>query len=495
MSSLVNVKLTKEELLLPFQKKWLEDNSPLKIWEKSRRIGASYAEALNSVLQTQGSKGQNTYYLSYNKDMTRQFILDCKFWAEIVNVAAGELEEEIIEENERFFTVYRIKFSNGCECVGMPGVAYAIRSKKGRIVLDEAAFTDEFDEIKKAALALLIWAGSFSIISTHNGDDSPFCLFLKSIRDGKEKKWSVHRTTFNDAVNQGLYKRICLKNEKKWSAKGEKEFVNEIRDIYKSNAEEELDVIPSRGGSKYFPYGMLAVCAVAPDKLPIVRLDCDDSFMWVDPAMRKKEIDDWFNTEVKPILQKIKGNCFLGQDFARSGNLSVIWIGEERNRQSLESRIIIELNNVPYDQQWQLLWLINQNCNLGNAAIDSRGNGQALAEVAAQRLPCGAEMVMITRAWYADNLQKLKSRLEDRDFPLPDDQYILSDFGIIILKDGQPVVPREEKTDRDGTKNKRHGDGAVAAAMCLYAWEEGSANAPPVIVLTESRNDTMFLGY
>jgi len=181
------MKLLKEELLLPFQKAWIEDESPLKIWEKSRRIGASWTEALNSVLQTQGSKGQSTYYLSYNKDMTRQFVADSKFWAEIVNVAAGELEEEIVEDGGHSFTVYRVKFLNGNEIVGLPGVSYAIRSKKGRIVLDEAAFTDDFDEIKKAALAMLIWGGSYSIISTHNGDDSQFCLFLKDIRDGKEK--------------------------------------------------------------------------------------------------------------------------------------------------------------------------------------------------------------------------------------------------------------------------------------------------------------------
>ncbi len=162
------------EILLPYQKAWIEDESPLKIWEKSRRIGASWTEALNSVLQTQGSKGQNTYYLSYNKDMTRQFITDCKFWAGIVNIAAGELKEEIVKEDGKEFTVYRITFLNGREIVGLPSVPYAIRSKQGRVILDEAAFTDEFEEIKKAALALLIWAGSFSIISTHNGDDSEF---------------------------------------------------------------------------------------------------------------------------------------------------------------------------------------------------------------------------------------------------------------------------------------------------------------------------------
>jgi len=150
---------------------------------------------------------------------------------------------------------------------------------------------------------------------------------------------------------------------------------------------------------------------------------------------------------------------------------------------------------VPYDQQWQILWLISRNCKLGNVAIDSRGNGQALAEAAAQRLYCGAEMVMITRAWYAGIFQRLKSRLEGRDFILPDDQYILSDFGLVILKNGQPVVPNEERVDRNGVKAKRHGDGAVAAAMCLYAWEEGSSNAPPVIVATDSGSDKLFYGY
>jgi len=489
------MKLEKEDLLLPFQKAWIEDESPLKIWEKSRRIGASWTEALNSVLQTQGSKGQSSYYLSYNKDMTRQFLADAKFWAGIVNIAASELQEEIVKEDGKEFTVYRITFLNGKEIVGLPSVSYAVRSKQGRIILDEAAFTDEFEGIKKAALAMLIWGGSYSIISTHNGDDSAFCLFLKDIRAGKEEKWSVHRTTFAEAVKQGLYKRICLKKDKKCTVRGEAEFVKDIRNIYKSKAEEELDVIPSRGGAKYFPYGMLAACAVDASKLPIVRLDCKDDFMWESPQKRKAFVDEWFNAEVKPILQQITGPCYLGQDFARTGNLSVIWIGEEKSKQELVSRLIIELNNVPYDQQWQILWLISRNCKLGNVAIDSRGNGQALAEAAAQRLYCGAEMVMITRAWYAGIFQRLKNRLEGRDFVVPDDQYILSDFGIVILKNGQPVVPNEERVDRNGVKAKRHGDGAVAAAMCLYAWEEGSSNAPPVIVAADSGSDTMFYGY
>ena len=42
--------------MLPYQKKWIEDQSTVKVWIKSRRIGASYVEALDSVLEAAKSK-------------------------------------------------------------------------------------------------------------------------------------------------------------------------------------------------------------------------------------------------------------------------------------------------------------------------------------------------------------------------------------------------------------------------------------------------------
>jgi phage FluMu gp28-like protein len=58
------------DILLPYQKAWIEDAAPVKVWKKSRRIGASYVEALASVLEASKSKeagGQSTYYISYLK--------------------------------------------------------------------------------------------------------------------------------------------------------------------------------------------------------------------------------------------------------------------------------------------------------------------------------------------------------------------------------------------------------------------------------------------
>ena len=36
-------------VLLPYQQRWVLDESTVSVWEKSRRIGASYAEALKAV--------------------------------------------------------------------------------------------------------------------------------------------------------------------------------------------------------------------------------------------------------------------------------------------------------------------------------------------------------------------------------------------------------------------------------------------------------------
>ncbi|MBD1220586.1 hypothetical protein IDM30_15410 [Acinetobacter seifertii] len=78
-----------------------------------------------------------------------------------------------------------------------------LRGRQGRVILDEAAFHESLDELLKAALALLIWGGCVRVISTHDGEDNPFNELINEIRAGK-RKGTVHRTTFRDAVAQGL---------------------------------------------------------------------------------------------------------------------------------------------------------------------------------------------------------------------------------------------------------------------------------------------------
>ena len=135
---------------MPYQKNWLSDTSVVKVWEKSRRIGASYVEALSCVMKamlSKGDGGMNCYYLSYSKEMTVQFINDAAFWAHVLGIACSAMEEVVIADEDKDVLVYKIRFDSGFEIWGLPSVARSLRSKQGHVVIDEAAFVDDLAEL------------------------------------------------------------------------------------------------------------------------------------------------------------------------------------------------------------------------------------------------------------------------------------------------------------------------------------------------------------
>lgn len=458
-----------QELLLPYQKAWIEDKSDVKVWEKSRRIGASYVEALNADILAALSKsagGMSTYYLSYSKEMTQQFIHDCGFWAKILGIACSDAEEVVLKDEDKDITVYKIRFDSGFEIWGLPSVPRSLRSKQGHVVIDEAAFCEDLRGLLKAAIALLMWGGSVSILSTHNGDDNPFNELIIEIREGK-KDYSLHRVTITDALGEGLYKRICDVRGEEWSREKEDKWLLKLEKDYGDGAEEELYCIPSSSGARYFPSALIQSC-VEKD-VPVFRFSESDAFTFEKRYIRELKCDTWFN-EVKSTLQSTKNPVVLGEDFARSGDLTTLWFDEElQNGKGTHTVCVIELRNVPFDQQWQMVKLCT-NClyNFDGGAFDSRGNGQMIAEKAAQEWPGRIFQVMLSRRWYAENMPKLKTAFEDRTTDVPDDLLIKEDFKVVHLHQGIPLI-----TDRTGKgKSKRHGDACIAKVMAVFAASE-----------------------
>jgi phage FluMu gp28-like protein len=44
---------------------------------------------------------------------------------------------------------------------------------QGKVLIDEAAFHDDLDELLKAAMALTMWGSHVVVISTHDGAENP----------------------------------------------------------------------------------------------------------------------------------------------------------------------------------------------------------------------------------------------------------------------------------------------------------------------------------
>ena len=481
------------EIFLPYQKEWLEDKSPLKIIEKNRRCGISWTDASDAVLDAAPAHGwSNTYYMSFNKDNCRQYIEDAGEWAKKLGYAVSEIEEKeepLLDDPDKNITTYRITFSSGAEIMGLPGVSRSLRSKQGNVVIDEAAFFDDLESVLQAAKALVIWGGRIRIISTHNGDDNPFNILIKDIRSGKETEWSLHRITFRESIEQGLFKRICLTQGKVWTEEAEKEFVERIYRIYSNNPDEELDVIPRASGGRYFNRGLLDLCSSS-SEVPIARLECSDDFLHKSDGKKQREIERFFNLEVRTVLGTLEGQVFFGADIGRSGDLSLFWFSEEVSKTSLACRLIVEVKNCPFGCQEQLSNLITdflkEGGTFGGACYDKRGIGMQLAESLELRHPGAVVGVMETNAWYAEYIPATKSLMEDLDFSIPNDDVIKADFGIVTLKNGIPLIPAVKLADRD-MKGKRHGDAAAAAFLAVCAWKTCAADTPPVFTSVEKK--------
>lgn len=460
--------MSTEAILLPYQQAWIADHSAVKVYEKSRRIGISWAEAADAALTAAAANGSDTWYIGYNQDMAQEFIRDCGFWARQYQLAAEDMEEIVLRDEDKDILAYRIHFASDHRITALSSRPSNLRGKQGRVVIDEAAFHDDLPELRKAAIALLMWGGQICIISTHNGDDNPFNEMLADIRAGK-LPYSLHRTTLDQALEAGLYQRICLHLQQPWSAEAETTWRQELIDFYGDAADEELFCIPRGGGGTFLPR-LLIERAMRPE-LPVLRLRLPEIFATLPDAVRAAEVRDWCLTHLAPRLATLPPQRhYLGEDFGRTGDLTVLAPITEAQTLHLHVPFFVELRNVPFREQEQILFaLIDGLPRFMGGALDARGNGQYLAERAMQRYgPGRMAQVMLTEAWYREHMPRVKAAFEDGTLSLPQDADVLADLRALEMVKGVARLPEQKRT-KGADGGMRHGDAAIALALGLFA--------------------------
>lgn len=486
--------------LLSYQQDWVGDTSPVKVMEKSRRVGISWSEAADAALFAASESGDDVWYIGYTKDMAEEFISDSAFWATQYDLAAGEIVEEVIEEvfddEKKAILTFRVNFASGNKIVALSSRPKNLRGKAGRVVIDEAAFHDDLGELIKAAMALLMWGGQVRIISTHDGDDNPFNELVNDIRAGK-KPYSLHRITFDDALADGLYQRICLVNGWTWSPEAQEKWRQEMIDSYGDDADEELHCVPSKGSGTPFTRALVETC-LQPG-IPVLRYEQTDEFGLKEDGYRFSVVQDWCEEHLKPLLDAMdlkRQTCF-GEDFARSGDLTVILPLQEQQDATWKCPFQVELRNMPFRQQEQVLfYIVDRLPRFRHGALDARGNGQYLAEVAQQRY--GADritQVMLSESWYRENMPRYKNAFEDRSIVLPKDADVIEDHRALKKIKGVIKLPetRTSETGSKGKKNKkkkRHGDSAIAGALGWYATGQEGGDDWSFMPMTAARQKT-----
>ncbi|HEL5614311.1 TPA: hypothetical protein UNK10_000695 [Stenotrophomonas maltophilia] len=499
-----NFDISKAGVLMAHQSEWIrmQEGLDIAVCEKGRRTGITFAQALADTITAASAKdagGDNVWYMADTKEKGLEFIgYVAKFAPIIARGQASRIEQHIFQDQQpdgtsRQIQAFRVRFASGFRITALSSRPENIHGLQGVVDLDEAALHKDVAKVLESATALLIWGGRIRVWSTHRGKKNPFNQLVQDVQAGRYgKKAGVIRISFDDAVSNGLYERVCAMRGKVATAEGKKEWYTAIRSAYgprKAAMREELDVIPRDGDGSAIP--SVWIDRAMPEVRPVLRLVFDDDF----PKRSEKEREIWCSVWIAitllPVLRAavagFTGRWAIGMDFARHRHFSVIKpakVGQDLRR---DVPFLIEMANAPTRQQEQILWALldalkEEFPGRWSFAGDATGPGQTLMEYTGDRYG-RAELdtetgryiggpiheVTLSRPWYGEWMPKYIALFEDGFLSLPRDASLEDDHRAVEYVDGIPMVPRLERKDLQDPELVRHGDGAIAGVLMQFA--------------------------
>lgn len=478
-------------VLLPYQAKavgLLDSGIPVLFVEKSRRIGLTWGLAAYAVLRAGRQKaagGMDVMYISYSREMTREFIDACAMWARAFNMAATEADEFLFDNGDadKGINAFRIQFASGFEIMALSSAPRGLRGKQGVVIIDEAAFVDSLGQLLKSAMAFLMWGGQVVVCSTHLGAENEFNVQIQDIL-AERSKYAHMRIDLDQALEQGLYRRIALVTGKVWSPEAEAAWRQNILDFYRDNADEELYCVPSLSSGAWLPAPLIEARMTV--ETPVLRLELPGDYMHrtlLEQAMLLAPFIKDLADQVAALDLNLQ--YALGFDFGRVSDLSTLSLLAIEQALKRRECLSIEMRNVPGKEQKMVVDAVMSHLRgrMIGAAFDATGMGWTVAEDAGRKYgfredPQGAGVVMalkFTEEWYRLEMPPLKSAFEDNSLALIRDVEHVSDLRMVKVIRGIPRVPplREGETGK-----KRHGDYAIALALAYWAsrmrWTEYS---------------------
>ena len=476
-----------EGILMAHQVDWLKIQAQIKLCEKGRRTGITFAEALDSVITAASQKsagGMDCFYIGDTKEKGLEFIGYCAKFSRVMAEAqasgVSEIEEFLFEDqdeagNTRQINAYRIRYASGFKIVALSSNPAGIRGLQGKVIIDEAAFHRDVSAVLDAATALLIWGGRIVIISTHNGKGNPFNQMVNDIRDERYgDSAEVYTATFDDAVANGLYERVCYMAGELPTADGKEAWYKKIRNAYgprKSQMREELDAIPRDGNGVCIP-GVWVDEAMRPGR-EVLRLALDADFVHQALYRREAYVHDWIDRELAPVMAELDPELrhFLGMDYARHRDFSIICPMSVDMSRHRDVPFVMEMHKVPTRQQQQILFYILRGLpRFVGAALDATGSGETLAEDTADEFGHNRiHQVKISRAWYGAWMPKFVQLYEDGAITMPKDDNLHQDVRAIETVEGVPMIVKARSQDLKDPDLYRHGDFAGAGALANFA--------------------------
>lgn len=445
----------RDAIFLPFQTKWIKDQSRIKLMEKSRQIGISWSTAYGADERAAAQGARFDEWVSSRDDIqARLFIEDCKLWAGVMGLAAKDLGEVVLDADKKH-SAYVLQFASGRRIHSMSSNPDAQAGKRGSRVLDEFALHREQRKMWAIAYPGITWGGSMEVISTHRGSNSFFNGLVREARHGgNPKKISLHRVTLQDALDQGFLYKL----QQALPADAEQQGMDEAAyfDFVKAGAadaesfDQEYQCIPSDDDSKFLEYELITACEYA------------GGTAW------QRGLEGPF-----------QGRLFCGVDIGRKKDLTVLWVVEQLG-DVLYTRHVETMEKMRKSAQEAILWPWFDLCD--RICIDSTGLGIGWVDDAQDKYGAHrVEGVNFSGQVKEALAYPLKGAMEDRLVRIPDDPHIRAD----LRKVQKTTTAAGNIRFVAESDNAGHADRFWALALAKHAAESPSG---PVVVSSRPRS-------
>ncbi len=413
----------------PYQQAYLKDKSKFKIAMFARQTGKTFTScaeivqdcllaekdgmAVEWVILSRGERQSKVAMDSSIKPLTKAFYSIYK------NLKEPEYLEYSHKGEEATYNALEVKFPSGSVITALPANPDTARGFSRNVLLDEFAFHKDSRAIWQAVFPIISKPNlKLRVISTPNGKANKFYeLWHDKAQNNKNSIWQKYSADIFEAVKQGLPRDIqelkqALNDEDAWRQEFCLEFMDEA--------------------TAWFTYDL---------------------------------INEAENPNAGIPENYQSGNCYIGVDVARRGDL---WVAVvlERVGDVLWMREMVELKNQTFLTQEEEMAKLIKKYKVVKIAIDQTGMGEKVVEDAKRRFGSSrVHGILFNNATKQDLATVSKQYFEDKQIRVPNHAGLRTDLHNIKKETSATGLPKFVANRENGS----HSDRAWALMLAINA--------------------------